>query len=571
MTNTTPLHGRFLPGLIVYLLLACTTLQAQPVLTFTPVIPSGLSAPVDVVNASDGTNRFFIVERGGTIKAYDASFNLLGTFLTVTGITSGGERGLLSMAFHPAYATNRYFFVHYTNAVGDVEIARYQVQAGNPNLADPSSKTVILTIEKPIPETNHNGGKLNFGPDGYLYFAAGDGGGSGDERNYAQRGDSLMGKMIRIDVGNFTTPPYYSIPADNPYISATDTLHAIWAFGLRNPWRWSFDRSTGDMWIADVGQDGWEEINFRPAAATGNVNYGWRCYEANAPFNSSGCLPAANYISPIFSYPHDNVTGGFAVTGGYVYRGSQFPTLAGYYICADYISNNVWLIKSNGGTGWQVTQQGGLPGRIASFGEAENGELYALSLTAGALFQVAVSSALPLTLLSFTAKAQTGYNELRWKTSREINLQQFDLEYSNDGSAWIKAGTVLTDPNNVSPEYYFKHPTHFEGRMYYRLKSIDKDATYTYSKIISLDTDPEKGMELQLFPTVITYGQLQVQLNEPFANLQLFNMQGQMLITQNLQNQTGIIRLDVSGFNKGVYTVIASRPDKKVSKSFRVQ
>jgi glucose/arabinose dehydrogenase len=556
---------------MVYLLLACTTIQAQPTLSLTPVISTGLTAPVDVVNAADGTNRFFIVERGGTIKAYDASFNLLGNFLTVTGITSGGEQGLLSMVFHPAYATNRYFFVYYTNAAGDVEIARYQVQAGNPNQADPLSKTVILTIEKPVPSTNHNGGKLNFGPDGNLYFAAGDGGGGGDERNYAQRGDSLMGKMVRINVNNFTTPPFYSIPVDNPYISATDTLHAIWAFGLRNPWRWSFDRSTGDMWIADVGQDTWEEINFRAAGTTGNVNYGWRCYEGNEAFNTSGCLPAANYTAPIFTYPHNNATGGFAVTGGYVYRGTQFPTLAGYYICADYISNNVWLIKPTGGSGWQVTQQSGLPGGLVAFGESENGELYALSLNAATLYQVSTAGALPLTLLSFTARSQTGYNELRWKTTQEINVQEFVIEYSVDGTAWIKAGTIPPDPDNISPEYYFKHPTNIEGKMYYRLKSIDKDASYTYSKIISLNTDPEKGMELQLFPTTITYGQLQVQLNEPFANLQLFNMQGQMLLTQNLQNQTGIIRLNVSGFNKGVYTVVASRPDKKVSKSFRVQ
>lgn len=569
MKSITYHHAILRPSCLLWLLLTSAAAQSQPVLNFTPVITTGLSSPVDVVNAGDGTNRFFIVERGGNIKAYDASFNLLSNFLTVTGIVSGDEQGLLSMAFHPAYETNRYFFVHYTNAAGHVEIARYQTQAGNPNAADPASKTVILTIEKPIPFTNHNGGKLNFGPDGYLYFAAGDGGGGGDTRNYAQRGDSLLGKMIRLDVSNFTTPPYYSIPPSNPYVGATDTLHAIWAFGLRNPWRWSFDRSTGDMWIADVGQDAWEEINFRAAGATGGINYGWRCHEGNNTFNTTGCLAAPSYIMPIFAYPHDNSTGGFAVTGGYVYRGTQFPTLAGYYICADYISDNVWLIRPNG-PAWEITQQSGLPGAIASFGEAENGELYALSLDAGALYQVGVAGALPLTLLSFTVKAQTGYNELRWKTIREIDLEEFAVEYSLNGIDWIQAGVVPPQENSASPEYYFKHPYNAEGIVFYRLKMTDRDGTSTRSRIISIDTHPGRGNELMLYPTTINYGQLQVQINEPFNNLQVITMQGQVLMTQNLQNQTGIIRLNVSGFGKGTYAVVVSRPDKVISKTFIV-
>ncbi len=571
MTNFTRLHYLVLILPFLYITLNNTTLQAQPVLTFTPVITTGLSSPVDVVNAADGTNRMFIVERGGTIKTYDASFNSLGNFLTVTGILSGGEQGLLSMAFHPDYETNRYFFVHYTNTAGDIEIARYQTPAGTPNTADPATKTVILTIEKPVPFTNHNGGKLNFGPDGNLYFAAGDGGGGGDTRNYAQRGDSLLGKMIRINVNNFTTPPYYTIPPTNPFVSATDTLHAIWAFGLRNPWRWSFDRNTGDMWIADVGQGAREEINFRAAGATGGINYGWRCYEGDVSYNTAGCAPAANYVSPIFAYPHDNTTGGFAVTGGYVYRGTQFPALAGYYVCADYITDNVWIIRPNGGSGWEVTRQGGLPGAIAAFGEAENGELYALSLDAGDLFQVGTAGTLPVTLISFTAKAQTGYNELRWQTTQEINLREFTVEYSEDGITWNKAGTVPPVTNRATPDYYYKHPTNVEGTMFYRLKMLDRDNTFMYSKIISIDTRPDKGKELQLFPTVNANGQLQVQLNEPFTNLQVYNMQGQALITRNLQNQTGIIRLDISGLNKGVYTVVASRADKTVSKNFMVQ
>lgn len=177
---------------------------------------------------------------------------------------------------------------------------------------------------------------------------------------------------------------------------------------------------------------------------------------------------------------------------------------------------------------------------------------------------------LPITVLSFSAKAQAGYNELRWKIVREASLREFSVEYSVDGIEWAKAGVVLPLDNNVDPEYSFKHPIHEQGNIYYRLKMLDKDYNYTYSRIIGIDTWREKGQELQLFPTVNRYGQLQVQVNEPFGNLQVFNMNGQMLQTQNLQNQTGVIRLDVSTFSKGTYIVVASRPDKKVSKTFMV-
>lgn len=566
MTKVSTLHFYFLFPTLLYLMMPIAS-QAQPVLAFDPVITSGLTAPVDVVNAGDGTNRIFVVERGGTIKVYNANYVLLGTFLTVTGIAAGGEQGLLSLAFHPDYKTNGYFFVYYTNAAGAIEIARYQVQSGNPNLADPATKTVLLTIPKT--EVEHNGGKLNFGPDGYLYFATGDGGGVGDPDNNAQNGNSLLGKMIRIDVNNFTTPPYYSIPPTNPFIGATDTLHTIYAFGLRNPWRWSFDRATGDLWLADVGQDEAEEVNFRAAGTTAGLNYGWRCYEGLSPYNTAGCLGLAQYTRPIFDYPHDNATGGFCVTGGYVYRGTRFPPLVGYYICADFISKNGWVIRPGGGS-WEITQQGGLPGGIAGFGETESGEIMALSLS-GTLYEVALSGTLPVTLLSFTAKPQTGFNELSWATARESGFQSFVVEYSTDETAWTPAGTVLPFQKNIEPNYYYKHPTNFLGTLFYRLKMIDEDSSFTYSRVISVNNYPEKGKELELFPTAIRYGQLTVQLNEPFVNLQVYNMNGQMLMAQNLQNQTGVIRLDVSSFNKGMYTVVVSRPDKTISKNFMVQ
>lgn len=570
MKNFTP--GHLLPGFAVQCLLLVmpVLLKAQPVLIFNPAITTGLTSPTDIVNAGDGTNRLFVVEKVGTIKVYDASFNLLDTFLTVTNVnSSGSEQGLLSMAFHPSFSTNRYFFVYYTNTGGDVEIARYQTRATDPNTADPGSKTIIMSINKPVPFTNHNGGDLNFGPDGNLYFGVGDGGSFGDPRNYAQRGDSLLGKMIRINVDNFTTPPYYTIPADNPYVGLTDTLGEIYAFGLRNPWRWSFDRANGDMWIADVGQGNMEEINYRASGATGGINYGWRCYEGTATYNTSGCGPAANYITPIFDYPHDMTTGGFSVTGGFVYRGTQYPTLVGYYVCADYVSGNVWLIRPDGSS-WSVTQQTGLPGSIAAFGETESGELLAVSLD-GPVYQVAASITLPVTLLSFTANKQTGYNELFWKTTQEVNLEKFAVEYSKDGTQFIEAGTLLPYGNNAAPEYYFKHSVDNTNRLYYRLKMMDKDGTNAYSKIITLEGTEATGEVIRLFPTQLRYGQLQVQLNQPFNSLQVVNTSGQILMTQNLQNRSGILQLNVSSFSKGIYTVVVRRPDKMVSKSFFVE
>jgi glucose/arabinose dehydrogenase len=247
-------------------LLSTVKAQPAPQVFFASVINSGISSPVDVVNAGDGSNRIFIVQRGGTIKVYDAAFNLLNAnFLTLSGnFTTGGERGLLSLAFHPDYENNRYFFVYYTNGAGGVNIDRFQTDALNPNQAVVGSRTNIMSIAKPTAFTNHNGGKLQFGADGNLYFALGDSGSSGDPANLAQNGNSLWGKMIRINVDNFTTSPFYTIPTTNPFTSDPNVRDEIFNIGLRNPWRWSFDRLNNDMWIADVGQGAWEEVNHMP-------------------------------------------------------------------------------------------------------------------------------------------------------------------------------------------------------------------------------------------------------------------------------------------------------------------
>ncbi|MBI1782752.1 MAG: PQQ-dependent sugar dehydrogenase [Sphingobacteriales bacterium] len=364
-------------------------LHSQPTISFTPII-TGLSSPVDIVNAGDGSNRIFVVEQGGTIKVFSSSYTLLGTFLTVTGITTGGERGLLSLAFHPDYETNGFFWVYYTNVNGDVEVSRYKVSTGNANVADAASKQVLITITHPT-YANHNGGKLNFGKDGYLYFGTGDGGSGGDPNNNAQNGNSLLGKMLRINVSTSATASFYTIPPDNPFVNDANVLDEIWALGLRNPFRWSFDRSNGDMWIGDVGQDTREEIDYRSAANSAGTNYGWRCYEGNNAYNTTGCAAASNYVFPVYDYVNPS-SGSASVIGGFVYRGTTYPDMQGYYYASDVYSGNLYKINISNFT---TTVQSGVPTLIAGYGETENAELLCVSLNGSAYSVQSTVTAIP--------------------------------------------------------------------------------------------------------------------------------------------------------------------------------
>ena len=340
---------------------------------------TGLDEPVDIANAGD--DRLFVVERSGLIRIVQSDGTVLPTpFLDISAEVGDGyvEQGLLGLAFHPDYATNGYFYVNYTDNNGDTHIARFSVDPGDPNLADPLSEVTVLTVTQPF--ENHNGGDLNFGPDGYLYIALGDGGSGGDPDNRAQDLGDLLGKLLRIDVTGVTT---YTIPASNPYTQTVGARGEIWDPGLRNPWRFSFDRATGDMYIGDVGQDAWEEIDMEPAGSTGARNYGWRCYEGTHAYNTMGC--AGVYLFPIHEYDHDT---GRAVTGGFVYRGSQFPEMAGHYIFADYVFGVFWDLFSDGGGGWQVTEHGFLLSNPSTFGESASGELYVAGQYTGIVYQV---------------------------------------------------------------------------------------------------------------------------------------------------------------------------------------
>lgn len=340
---------------------------------------TGFSSPVAIVNAGD--SRLFVVQRGGAIRILNANGTINATnFLTLTSstIVSGGERGLLGLAFHPNYATNGYFYVNYTRASdGATVIARYNVSA-NPDVADANSGQVLLTVSQPF--SNHNGGSLVFGPDGYLYIGMGDGGSFGDPNNYGQNINSLLGKMLRIDVDGGSP---YAIPVGNPFAGATPGADEIWATGMRNPWKFSFDRQTGDLWIADVGQDVTEEINKVSTPLTTGLNFGWRCYEANIPYNTSGCQSASNYFMPVANYALGN--GYCSITGGYVYRGSTYPNMIGKYIFSDYCSNRIGWVGNNGGT---ITWSSVFTGNFVSFGEDINGELYVAGISNGTISKI---------------------------------------------------------------------------------------------------------------------------------------------------------------------------------------
>ena len=376
---------RFLIGLLV----AAFALSAREALSATPLttvrIASGLSLPLYVTAPPGDTTRLFIVEQRGSgsrgrIKIFKNGAVLGTAFLTTDSLAPGGEQGLLGLAFAPDYATSGRFYIDYTDSTGATVIARHTI-SGNPDVANPIG-TRLLTIPQPF--ANHNGGWIAFGPDGYLYIGMGDGGDAGDPGDRAQNLNSLLGKILRLDVSGTT----YTSPPTNPYFGATPGLDEIWAFGLRNPWRNSFDRETHDLVIADVGQNQREEIDFVPAGTGAGANYGWRCFEGNILFTSSTTIPCGSCeaagcpkIFPAYEYNHSV---GCAVTGGYVYRGCAIPDLDGQYFFADYCTADIWTGRFQNGLLQNVVKRttelapsGGLIiNSITSFGEDARGELY---------------------------------------------------------------------------------------------------------------------------------------------------------------------------------------------------
>lgn len=346
---------------------------------------SGLDEPVSMAHAGD--SRLFVVERAGRIMIIDSSGTLSNTpFLDIRAdvLANRLERGLLGLAFHPEYDQNGYFYVNYTRADGRTRVSRFSRDPQNPNVADIQTEDVLLEVSQPF--ANHNAGDIAFGPDGYLYVTMGDGGSAGDPGNRAQNMKSYLGKILRLDV---EVANGYAIPPDNPFVNDTSVLDEIWSSGWRNPWRFSFDKQTGDLWVADVGQSQYEEISVEWAGSLGGLNFGWRCTEGNVPFNGTGCGSANLYTPPLHTYRHGFNTGK-SITGGYVYRGEKYVPLQGHYIYGDYESGNIWsLVPAGGGQYTEVTHGKLLdPKQISTFGQDASGELYVTGYDDGKIYQI---------------------------------------------------------------------------------------------------------------------------------------------------------------------------------------
>ena len=343
---------------------------------------SGLNKPTHIANAGDGSNRLFIVEQAGRIILVKNDISLEKPFLDVSSrVRCCGERGLLSVAFPPGYANKKYFYINYTNKSGDTVVARYRVSS-EPDIANPGSEEILLTIKQPY--SNHNGGQLAFGQDGFLYIGLGDGGSAGDPHGYAQNPGSLLGKILRIDVESGKPP--YAIPDGNPPAKTKGYRPEIWALGLRNPWRFSFDRETGDLYIADVGQDLFEEVDFQPASSRGGENYGWNTMEGMHCFQSDTCKKSG-LVQPIVEYNHSQ---GCSVTGGMVYRGQKFPEMQGTYIYGDFCSGRIWGLKKSGNE-WKSSLLADTDYSISTFGEDEKGNIYVADYRDGKIYEIEAS------------------------------------------------------------------------------------------------------------------------------------------------------------------------------------
>jgi glucose/arabinose dehydrogenase len=520
-------------GAILILVLFNYTAKSQ--IGYQTVVATGLTDPIDIAippnaNPANGATRIFVAQQNGLIRLWNGtSFSDLVDLSPVIGI-NGPEQGLLSMTFSPFYngTTNRDFFVYYNrNPDGDLTVARYRTNASDPNAIDPAGGTVLINpIDHPL--TNHNGGDLNFGADGFLYLTTGDGGGAGDPGENAQNPSSLLGKLLRIDV--------------NAAIPITPIVVDI---GLRNPFRWSFDKNTGDAWIGDVGQGAWEEISFKPAGSSG-LNFGWDCYEGNAPFEiTADCPAAASVTFPSHVYPNAE---GQAVVGGFVYRGTEIAALQGWYIATDYYTGRIFR-RSPDGT-W-FTQTGGQTG-ISSFGEAPDGTLYAISQFSDDLYKVIVTGALPVKLLSFSGKRNADISELSWKTATEQNTARFRIEFSSTASNFQNAGIVVASRNPNGNNYSFPHHINTNSDLFYRLAIEEDDGQIAYSSIIRLSSH-KKG--IKIYPTVIDNGIMNIETGTPLYKLQITSANGAMVFRKELNGFTGTTTISLPQYSKGIYIV----------------
>ncbi|QRR03068.1 PQQ-dependent sugar dehydrogenase [Dyadobacter sandarakinus] len=528
-----------------------------------PVI-SGLTFPMQLTHAGDASRRLFIAERRGVIKVFrpgqpDAPGVYLNMNAPDSTVSSVGEGGLLSIAFHPEFASNGLLFVYYTDLAGDLVLARYTASDPAADAITSVVRQQILKIPHPV-NKNHNGGELHFNKeDGLLYLSTGDGGGANDVPGNAQNNESLLGKILRIDV----TPTdsqnnTYTIPDSNPY------GNEVFAKGLRNPFRWSFDSETNDLWIGDVGQGAQEEINQLSKNAALGANFGWRCFEGDSPSPTAdltGCDEASAYTMPVYTY-QTGILRGQSVVGGVVYRGKKWP-MQGYYIGADYFSGDIHKIAADGSVKeYQTSRFTG----ITDFGEDEDGEIYAVSN--GAVYSISAEIILPVRLASFSGERSVEGVKLSWETASEENFQGFDIEFSTDAKTFEKAGNVAGANTQSGSRYTFSHNTAAKSDLYYRLKMIDTDQTFSYSRIIPVQAAGND--DLFVLPSLIDNGILNVNAGGSFRSVELVSTSGQVLIKREIVSSAVPLRISIAGMAPGIYVVRLAGQDSVVQQKVLV-
>ncbi len=427
---------------LTLLLLLITTISFSQDI-YTVLFAEGFSNPVEMQNVGD--DRLFIVEKRGVIEILQLDGTTNPTpFLDIQNIvlTPGGnydERGLLGLAFHPDYINNGYFYVNYIDNFGNTQISRFSVSTSDPNIADPDSEFQILEVEQPY--INHNGGCLRFGPEGYLYIGLGDGGSAGDPENRSQNLQTLLGKMLRIDIDNTEGSTNYAVPSNNPFVGDPNALDEIWSYGLRNPWRFSFDPETDELWIGDVGQGSKEEID-RAAAGVSGQNYGWRCYEGNQEYNTSGCPMEFDLTFPVAEYSHSG--GNCSITGGYVYRGEIYENFSGIYFYADFCSGEIGTIDQSN----NQINHGPYNGSWVSFGEDKNKELYIID-NFGSIYKIGgnILSTTDFNISTVSIYPNPASNTLNIKSSNNSFIKNISIYDLKGSIALTKNISGLTETN----------------------------------------------------------------------------------------------------------------------------
>ncbi len=496
------------------------------------LLASDYNFPTEIVNAGD--ERLFVVEKTGVIKIlYTNGTQQDLPFLNIipqvtTSTFSGDERGLLGLAFPPDYCNSGKFYVNYTFTQNDslfTRISRFSVNPENENLALENSEESLLEFYQPF--GNHNGGQIEFGPDGYLYIAAGDGGSAGDPNNNGQNRMTYLGKLLRIDVS--TTP--YSIPSDNPFVFDDFGLDEIWAYGLRNPWKFAFDQETGDLFIGDVGQNAIEEVDFQPAGASGGTNYGWRCFEGNQEYNLSQCEDVTGITYPIFEYSHSD---GCSITGGRVYRGNSFSNFEGKYIVSDYCSGDYWLLWQENGE-WQSYEGGLLASKIVAYGEDVWGEMYAVNTTLGNVYRVTEASGELVDHISF------------------INSNTLESNLAGAEYAWYFNGELIEGENEQTLSV-------FQNGEYVVVITSETGCEIT-SNSFQVNTvgisDHESIRIFKVFPNP-TSGVINIEVKLDASaygslRIQLFSIDGKEVFTFQGEGETPFSEIDLSKLNAGIY------------------